>query len=170
VNGPTPPEPALEVGAPDAVRFVGVRQRLRVRLGAAARLACNHQPRPFDDLPHGAGCRPPPPRLIPLQHTLQLAPAPAHVRRAQIQHCLLHLGCPLVGVLPGCPVQFCQALQPILPVAAKPYIAGVTAYAQPRTPLAHGLLIALILKDKAKLLVHPTARFPGHEDVVRPHP
>src|SRR5271168_2914576 len=31
------------------------------------------------------------------------------------------------------------------------------------------LLVALILKDKAKLLVHRTARFPGYEDVVRPH-
>ena len=80
-------EPALEVGAPDAVGLPGMRQRLRVGLGPAPLLARHHQPRALDDLAHRAGRGPCPSRLIPLQNPLQLARPPAHVRLAQTKHC-----------------------------------------------------------------------------------
>ena len=69
-------EPALEIGAPDAVRLHRMRQRLRIGFGAATLPARHNQPGTLDDLAHGAGRRPPPPRLIPLQNALQLARTP----------------------------------------------------------------------------------------------
>ncbi len=40
----------------------------------------------------------------------------------------------------------------------------IAACAKPGAQLRHRLLIALILKDKTQLLIHSTARFPGHND------
>ena len=66
------------------------------------------------------------------------------------------------------PVQFRQSLQPRLPVAPQPHIAGLPRNPEPRTQLRHRLLIPLILKHKAQLLVHRTARFPRHRRSTRP--
>ncbi len=62
------------------IRGVGVRERLAVRLGAAALLARHYQPRALHHLADRARRRPPPPRLVALQHLLQLPPPPTHVR------------------------------------------------------------------------------------------
>jgi hypothetical protein len=66
------------------------------------------------------------------------------------------------------PVQLHQAADPVLPVTAKPNIAGLARDLEPCAQLRHRLLIAFILKDKSQLLVHRTARFPGHELVFTP--
>ena len=157
-------EPALEIGAPDAVRLHRMRQRLGVRLGPATLLARHDQSGTLDDLAHRAGCRPRSSRLISLQNPLQLARTPAHVRLAQLQHCALDCGSRLVGMLLRSPVQFHQAHDSMQAVTSKPRVTGIAAYAKPGTKLPHRLLIALILKDKAQLLIHNTARFPGHND------
>ncbi len=48
--------------------------------------------------------------------------------------------------------------------ATKPLMARVPAYPIPETKLHHRMLIALIIKHKAQLLFHNTARFPRHND------
>src|ERR1039457_4633222 len=163
-------EPALEVGAPDAVGLHGMLKRLRVGFCFASPLARYHQPGALDDLAEGAGGRPAAPRLIAIKNPLQLARTPAHVRFPQRQHCLFDLRRRLVGMMPRSPVQFHQPAGPMLTITPQPYIASL-----PRDPIAaaqlpHRLFIALILIDKAQLLVHHTARSPGHEELVPPHP
>src|SRR5208337_5597762 len=121
-----------------------------------------------DDLAHGAGGRPRPARLVPLQNPLQLPWTPAHVRLAQLQHCLLKPHSRLVGVTVWSPVQLHQPGHPRLPVSSEPNIAGLSRDLEAGAKFPHRLLIPLILKDKPKLLVHRTARFPGHDDVLPP--
>ena len=141
----------------------------RVRLGSAPFLARHHQPGALDDLADGAGGRPRSPRMIALQNPLQLPRTPAHMRLPQLQHGTLDLRAGLVGMTLRRPVQFLQSPQPVLTEPAQHHIPGLARDPEPAAQLPHGGLFALILKDKAQLLFHHTARFPGHEDVVRPH-
>jgi len=141
-------------------------ERLGVGLGAAPLLARHHQSGTLHDLAHGAGRRPSPSRLIPVEHTLQLARPPRHVRLAKFQDRFLDRGRRLVGMTDWSPVQLQQALRSVSPVSPQPHIAGLPADAELSAKLRNGLHIALILKDKAQLLLHRTAHSPAHLDVV----
>ena len=157
----------LEVGEQ---RFdVALHVEEAVRLGFVSFLARYHQPGALDDLAHSAGGRPRWSGTVALQNPPQFPRTPPHMRLTQLQHGTLDLRAGLVGMAQRRPVQFLQSLQPILTEPAQHHIAGLAGNPELPAQISHGLLIAFILKDKTQLLVHHTARFPGHEDVVRPH-
>jgi len=141
-------------------------QRLGVGLGAPPLLARHDQSGALDDLADGAGGRPRAARLIALQNPLQLARSPRHMRLAQSQYRSFDLLRCLVGVMQPAPVQFHQSADSMLAKTTQPHIARIARDPVTAAKFAHRLLIALIIKHKAQLLFHYTARFPGHEDVL----
>src|ERR1019366_8396453 len=161
------PSPLLNqpLKSPHHTRFdSSMSQRLRVRLGPAPLPALDHQPGTLHNLPHRAGCRPTAPWLVPLQNPMQLAWSPRHVRLAQSQHRRLDGNRGLVGMTLRCPVQCHQSFRPALPVTTQPNIARLSADPKPLAQSPYRLLIAHILKHKAQLLFHHTARSPAHLD------
>src|SRR5277367_330272 len=155
-------EPALEVRAPHPVRPVGMRQWFGVRRRLASLLARHHQPFSLQHLPDRARRRPLPSRFVTLQHPLQLARSPAHMRLPQLQNQLFTLCRRLVRMTRCAPVPFCQPEHSALPIPPQPHVPGFPCDPEALAQLRHGLLIPLILKDKPQLLLHHTARFPWH--------
>jgi hypothetical protein len=135
---------------------------------APSLLARHHQSSALDHLAERARRRPHPARLIPLQNPLQLPRSPAHVRLPQLQHRPLHHLGGLVGMRAWRPGQFHQTSRSLLTITPQPHIAGLARDPMAAAQFPHRLLIALILKDKAQLLLHHTARFPGHNSVLKP--
>jgi hypothetical protein len=143
-----------------------MRKGLGVGLRPAPLLARNHQPGALNDLAHGAHRWPHATRLVPLQNPLQLPRSPRHVSLAQTQHRFFDRNRCLVGMTQRSPVQLQQPFRATLTVTADPDIARLPADPKSFAQSLHRLLIALILKHKAQLLLHHTARSPAHLHVV----
>src|SRR5882762_11859487 len=139
-----------------------MRQGFAVRRRLPPLLARYHQTFALQQLADGARRRPLPSWLVALQHALQFARSPAHVRLAQFQNLLLDLARGLVRMPLRRPLPFRQPSHSRLPVPPQPDIPGFPRYPEALAELRHGLLLALILEDKPQLLFHHTARFPWH--------
>src|SRR5216684_9418115 len=143
-----------------------MRQRRGVRRGAQALLARHHQTFPLQERPDGAGRRPDAPRLVPLQHALELSGTPAHVRLPELQDQLLEV----LGRLVGMPVRGTAVLDQSgrsgLPVPAQPDIAGLAGDLIPLAEFGHRPFTQLVFKYKPQLLFHHTARFPWHTLII----
>src|SRR5208283_4995960 len=155
-------KPTFEIGAPHAVGFIGVRQRIGVRRGAPALLARHHQPFALQQLPDGAGRWPTAPGLVALEDPLELPRAPAHVRLPQLQDYLLDVLRRLVVMPTSGTAVFGQSGCSSAPVAPQPDIAGLARNLIPLAQLGHRSLAPLVLKYKPQFFFHHTARFPWH--------
>src|ERR1700723_3617014 len=71
-----------------------------------------------------------------------------------------------MGMLMRSTAPILQRLQPSLPVAPQPVIAGLARDVIDRTQLRRAVQSAFLLPQKPHPLVHHTARFPGHAALV----
>ena len=144
--------------------FVGVRQRLRVRLGARGASCAQSPARPASRSP----------RWCWLPATNGPAdPAPAHASTCAGPSACAPGADPAPPARPrppsGSGVAAAARFSSAKPSSSSTAGSGEARHSRSHghmpkreTQLGHGLLIPLILKHKAKLLVHHTARFPGH--------
>src|ERR1700674_4036339 len=164
------PELALEVGAPDIIRFAYRGKRLRVRrhLGTAPTTR-NHQAMPLQNLAHRAYRRPayrivfttqpraqrhrPPTEMLPLQR---------HNGCHLLRHCFIRM-----SVRRAWPID--QLLATLRFAALHPFISGRSAHLETATQLAHRKFTAPPSAHECSTFFHGTGLLPRHRASSLPH-
>ena len=153
-------KPALEIHAPHLVGRIRRRKWLAIRRGFAAMTPGMRQSFARQQLPDGAGRRPPGVRLMRLQPAPQLARSPPGMRSPQLQHGLLDRRCHLVGMPPRRPIAVRQTRHSILLPTPHNLVSRFAGDPVAVAQLRHRLHAGFPLQNKPYPLFHHSARFP----------